>query len=330
MINIKTNFLFKLFLFMNLMYLELFSKIYFYNRQNNNSNDNYIVEKNENKKKTSKKNNTKFDSNKKCFLSPKYSNIKIKHFIFTRFMIQFYPFNDFPKKIYKKDYIKNGIRVLKKYLFPSLENQSCKDFVWILLIGNKANKTYIKSILDFDNSFKYNIIYEKELNKYVREQSKDIDILITTRIDYDDQIYYNAVNDIRKIIDIDKPAFLHGYNRGLYFFEYNQKYYEYYNNFDNKGVMSVFFSLIINLHKVNDSYTILDLREHNNIKKYLLNNYKSFGIKNLNYDPALFDESENKFIYVRQKYAGSYNHTVGIPKCKKEKKFNQSIFYGKY
>ena len=127
------------------------------------------------------------------------------------------------------------------------------------------------------------------------------------------------MNDIRKIIDIDKPAFLHGYNRGLYFFEYNQKYYEYYNNYDNKGVMSVFFSLIINLHKVNDSYTILDLREHNNIKKYLLNNYI-----------ALFDESENKFIYVIQKYAGSYNHTVGIPKCKKEKKFNQSIFYGKY
>ena len=130
-------------------------------------------------------------------------------------MIQFYPFNDFPKKIYKKDYIKNGIRVLKKYLFPSLENQSCKDFVWILLIGNKANKTYIKSILDFDNSFKYNIIYIKELNKYVREQSKDIDILITTRIDYDDQIYYNAVNDIRKIIDIDKPAFLHSLSSSL-------------------------------------------------------------------------------------------------------------------
>lgn len=245
-------------------------------------------------------------------------------------MIEFYRFNGFPKKIYKKDYIKNGIRVMKKYLFPSLEKQICKDFEWILLIGNKANKTYIHSILDFNNSFKYNIIYLKELKNYVREKSKDIDILITTRIDYDDQIYYNAVNDVRKIIDIDKPVFLHGYNRGLYYFESNGKYYEFYDNFDNKGVMSIFFSLIINLHKVNDSYTILDLREHNNIKKYLLKNYKSFGIKNLNYEPALFDESENKFIYVRQKYSGSYNHTLGIPKCKREKKFNKTIFDGKY
>ena len=220
--------------------------------------------------------------------------------------------------------------VMKKYLFPSLENQSCKDFVWVLLIGNKANITYIKSILDFNNSFKYNIVYQKDLNNYVKKKSKDIDILISTRIDYDDEIYYNAVNDIRKIIDIDKPAFLHGYNRGVYFFESNEKYYEYYYNYDNKGVMSVFFSLIINLHKVNDSYTILDLGDHRYIKDKLLKNYKSFGIISLNYEPALFDDSENKFIYVRQKYSGSFNQTVEIPKYYREKKFNKSIFYGKY
>ena len=219
-------------------------------------NNYYIFENYENKKRPIK-NNIQFESNNNCFLSPDYSNIKIKHFIFTRFMIEFYHLNGFPYKIYNKDYIIKGIMVMKKYLFPSLENQSCKDFVWVLLIGNKANITFIESILDFNQSFEYTIIYQKELNNYIREKSKGIDILITTRIDYDDEIYYNAINDIRKIIDIDKPAFLHGYNRGVYFFESNGKYYEYYYNYDNKGVMSVFFSLILNLHKVNDSYIFI-------------------------------------------------------------------------
>ena len=45
-------------------------------------------------------------------------------------------------------YIKNGIRVLKKYLFPSLNAQSCKDFIWILTLGDDANMTYVKSHIE--------------------------------------------------------------------------------------------------------------------------------------------------------------------------------------
>ena len=45
------------------------------------------------------------------------------------------------------------------------------------------------------------------------------DVLITTRIDYDDVIYYDAVNDVRKVININKPIFIHGFNKGYYYFE---------------------------------------------------------------------------------------------------------------
>ena len=48
----------------------------------------------------------------------------------------------FPQLLYTKKYIFNGIRVLRKYLLTSLENQSCKDFKWILLLGKKANISY--------------------------------------------------------------------------------------------------------------------------------------------------------------------------------------------
>ena len=245
-------------------------------------------------------------------------------------MIEFYNLNGYPNKIYNEDYILNGIRVMKKYLFPALENQSCKDFIWVLMIGDKANLTYIEKIIDFNNSFVYKIIYQKDIKGYIREKSKGFNYLITTRIDYDDGIYFDAVNDVRKVIKMKKPIFLHGFNRGLYFFEFNGKYYDYYHNYNNDGVMSIFFSLIINLNEVDDAYSILDLGDHRYIRKKLIKEYKSFGINKLEYEPSIFDERPNKFIYVRQKYSGSFNSTGIIPKHLKERKINLSLFYGIY
>ena len=268
--------------------------------------------------------------NRKCFISAEYSNLKISHFIITRFMVEFYHVNGFPKKIYSKAYINNGIRVMKKYLFPSLENQSCKDFIWILLLGNKANITYIESIINFNNTFEYKIIYIKDINNYINEKSNGANILITTRIDYDDGIYYDAVNDVRKHINLNKPIFLHGYNRGVYYYEFNGKYYDFYRNFTNEGVMSVFCSLIVNLNKINKTYTILQLGDHRYIRTKVIKDYKSFGVKQLNYEPSLFDDTKSKFIYVRQQFSGSHNNRSKIPKNLVESKFNLSYFYGTY
>ena len=147
------------------------------------------------------------NENSKCYLPPENSKIKIRHLIITRFMMEFPDRKKFKKIMFTEDYIKNSIRVMKKYLFPSLENQSCKDFIWILEIGNDADIAHIKSLLNFNKKFKSNYIYEKDLKNYVRDSSKGYDILITTRIDYDDRIYYNAVNDARKQIDLINQYF---------------------------------------------------------------------------------------------------------------------------
>ena len=267
-------------------------------------------------------------SYKKCYLSLDNSNIRIIHLIITRFSIDFYN-KIFSKKIYREDYIQNGIRVLKKYLFPSLENQSCKNFTWILMLGNKANMTYIKSLLNFNNSFESKIIYEKDIKNYLRNITKGFDVLITTRIDYDDRIYYDAVNDVRKAINIYKPMILYGYNRGVYYYEINDKYYDFYHTYKNRGVMSIFISLITVLNKVNDTYIVYDLGNHVHIRKTLLLRYKSYGIKKLNYEPAIFDSGDPKFVFVRQKYSGTYKFNIQILKGLKESNFNLSKFYGK-
>ena len=260
----------------------------------------------------------------KCYLSSDNSKKRIIHLIMTRFSIPL--LNNFKRIIYTKEYILNGIRVMKKYLIPSLENQSCKNFTWILIIGNEVNITFIKFLTNFNNSFKKDIIFLKDVKNYVRNITKGFDVLITTRIDYDDRIYYDAVNDVRKVINMNKPAILHGYKRGVYYYEFNGKYYDFYRTYRNEGAMSIFLSLITVLNKVNDIFTIHDLITHAHVRNKFLQKYKSFGIKELNYEPAIFDSGEPKFVWVRQKYSGSL-HT-----SKKEKlkliNFNLSNFYG--
>ena len=236
-----------------------------------------------------------------CFIS--INNSTISHFIITRFLIDIIDKNG-QKKNYTKEYIINGIRVMKKYLLSSLDNQKCKNFIWILMIGNNEDITYIKSIFNFMNSFEYDIVNQKNLKNYIRDKSNNSDILITTRIDYDDIIYYDAVNDIRKTINMNKPIIIHGYNQGLYYFELNNKYYAY----DRKiGVSSVFTSLVLILNKVNNIYTIYDIGPHTNINTYLFKKYKSFGVKELDYIPFVFDSGASKFIKVIQKYSETRN-----------------------
>ncbi len=263
--------------------------------------------------------------NNKCY-SP-LLKIRIIHLIITRFLTKFSSNNEIKKLLLTEKYIKNGIRVMEKYLFPSLENQSCKNFTWILMVGDKANKTYVETLLNLKaNSFESKVIYKKDIKNYVRNRSKGFDVLITTRIDYDDIIYYDAVNDVRKAINIHKPFLLYGYNSGIIYFELDGKYYDFYS-MSNRGCLAIFTSLIVFLNRVNDSYTIYDIGDHTKIRSQILKNFKFYGIKSLNYEPAIFDTGGPKFAYIRQKYSNTYNLSQKVRKRKELVNLNLNQFF---
>lgn len=196
------------------------------------------------------------------------------------------------------------------------------------MIGNKADIKFVNSLFQFSNSFSKKVIYKKDIRNYIRNITKGVDILITTRIDYDDRIYYDAVNDVRKAVNINKPMLLYGYKRGTSYFEVNDKYYEFYKNFKN-GAMSTFVSLISVLNKVKDIYIVYDLGGHCSLRKNIFKKYQSFGLKKLNYEPAIFDSGEPKFVFVRQQFSGSYNKNGIIKDRLKPINFSLNKFYGK-
>ncbi len=122
---------------------------------------------------------------------------------------------------------------------------------------------------------------------------------------------------------------MYGYNRGVHYYESDDKYYEFNITYKNEGVASIFFSLIIVLNKVNDTYIVYDLGTHITIRKTLLQKYKSFGINDLNYEPSLFDSGDIKFVWVRQNFSGRYKFSKNIKRTLKAYNFNLSKFYGK-
>ena len=67
-------------------------------------------------------------SNNNCYITFDNSTLKNIHIIATRFLMEIGNYNGFPNKLYSDEYVINGIRVMKKYLFTSLINQSSKNF----------------------------------------------------------------------------------------------------------------------------------------------------------------------------------------------------------
>ena len=93
--------------------------------------------------------------------------------------------------------------------------------------------------------------------------------------------------------------------------------------------MSIFISLILVLSKVNDTYSVYDLGLHTTIRNKILREFSSFGIKKLDYEPAIFDSGDVKFVWVRHNFSGALNYSMNLKKNLKEFNFNLSKFYGK-
>ena len=128
-------------------------------------------------------------------------------------------------------------------------------------------------------------------------------------------------------VNISKPIFLYGYNIGYNYYEKLDIYTEStFNKNQNKGTMSIFVSLILFTKKINDLYTIYDMGDHRYIRQNLLKNYKKFGLKKLDYEPAIFEMDKPKFVWVRQKYSGFFKHSH-VP-FKKVVYFDSASFNG--
>lgn len=219
-----------------------------------------------------------------------------KHFVVTRF------FNDdtmrLGKRVFDKDVLDKGIYLLKKIVFSSLNNQTDKNFEWIILIHENVNKEYIKPLYDLKADFPIHIILNEEYKKMLDACAKEYKYIINSRIDDDDAIYDGAVAFTHSFIDDKKPVRVITWKNGLTYVIGDNTLNAFNPDYNNKGGIGILLTTIIRCDYY-DGFGIYGMN-HKFLSEKLQKRY------NLSYNPLVIDESESpKWIYVRHDLSDS-------------------------
>jgi len=238
----------------------------------------------------------------------------IKHFV----LIRFYCIDMMRKKLlFDNKILDNGVNVFKNYTLKTLENQSNKNFEIVLLIHNEIdmNHTSIQKLKKIKSEIKINLIRFKDINFFLKENSKNHTYLITTRIDHDDLIYFNAVQEIQSKCNENIPFYYNGYDKLITMINNDYKHsYKYFPKYYGSGSMSIFQSLIVNKKIINKIYNIYELGNHTRQKIPFINLFKQ---NNLQYKTYYFNVNHMKDCCVYIKH--SFNHSSFMIKKLKKK-----------
>ena len=226
-------------------------------------------------------------------------------------------------KLFDEKLLNNGINVFNNYTLKSLENQSNKNFEIIIIIHNEINlnNSSIKKLLKIKTNLNLKVLKLKEIKSYININSKNFDFLITTRIDHDDLIYKDAVEEIQNKCNKNIPLYYNGYDKLITMIGNDiENCYKFYPNYYGLGSIGIFQSLIVNKNKINKSYNIFDLGIHSKLKIKFIDIYKK---NNLEYKEIYFNINhiEDSSIYIKHKF----NHSELSNKSKNWHKTNIKI-----
>ncbi|MFV0469227.1 MAG: glycosyltransferase [Dysgonomonas sp.] len=155
-----------------------------------------------------------------------------KHIIITRFNIKVrYKGADKPFE-QTEEWLRTRFNLFETYCFPSLKQQTNKDFVWLCLFDIDTPTVFKEKISNYTEGFsQFAPVYLSEceandisvaLAKYVKEYADGYKYVYTTRIDNDDSFHCLAV-------EVLQSAFTETDVKTVLSFNYGYQYFEKYN-----------------------------------------------------------------------------------------------------
>lgn len=243
----------------------------------------------------------------------------MKHFIITRFFSD--PFGKTDEQMLSflnEETLQNGFILLKNHFIKTLQNQLNKNFEIVILIYNELPLQSVSFLNEIECDYKIHIIHSKDLNKFIYN-FYDNDFIITTRLDYDDFVHKNCVQDVQLAALDTNYLKLYGLNNGCtmdnneipYFF--HPKYISIKHDF-----FSCFETLIVNTKNYKRPINIYHLGNHTKVCEYLIDNYKKFGLDDITQIQTQLDKDEKtKYIWYRHENAVSLirnnaKHTTNV------------------
>ena len=139
-----------------------------------------------------------------------------KHLLITRFNLKNPEWKQLTKNnesLLDDSWMNERLELFANYCFPSISNQSNQNFEWLLYYDSTTSETHKSKIAEIIGN-KTNIksffidgmpVFNESIIKYV-EENISTEYLITSRIDNDDCIHKDFINEIQK--HFDKQDFL--------------------------------------------------------------------------------------------------------------------------
>lgn len=159
----------------------------------------------------------------------------MRHFILTRFNLWLWGKDKKGKNIDRDAWLNDRVSLFECYTLPSLSAQTCKDYVWIILVDSESPEWFRKKTREWKvtcpqmhfvvvkpsyHSY-FAKVFQEVVNMVVKKEKgaaeEDMTVL-TTYLDNDDAVRTNFVEDIQKQAEnTDSDTFLY-YDYGLQYF----------------------------------------------------------------------------------------------------------------
>lgn len=131
-----------------------------------------------------------------------------KHYLITGFNLRVGIWKETKnnEQLLTDEWMDNRVWLFENFCFPSVVAQKNKTLEWLLYFDTNTKEVYKTRILELVNkqpNFRVFIVdamplFKPELLNYIKEETKGIQFLITTRIDNDDSIHIDFINEVQK------------------------------------------------------------------------------------------------------------------------------------
>jgi hypothetical protein len=244
--------------------------------------------------------------------------MNIKHIIYTRFSNVAFGFTE--EELLNEVRLTEKLNIFINNTYPSMMSQTNQNFEWVIQVhDNIPKKIYdglklLKKITVIKNSECGNVINWS----FERFVTKDTDFVVTTRLDDDDMLHLNSIDQIQNSFNQKTLLKVFGFGNGCS--SYSNEFFEMSPDYNNQGFIALGLSIIYN-YKIygNIKLTVLNTGGiHVNFKNSILDNWIPIFNK-INKIPVEYLESDNfwenkinpypSYIYNRNDFSDSKRKT---------------------
>lgn len=242
----------------------------------------------------------------------------LKHFIFVRF----FPFQDpkFPHNVLDLNFLSTQLPLVQN-IFRSLENQTNKNFDLLFIMHQKffddSKYEIIFSDLKDSTILPLKFIKSGDISGLVKAALDEYDFVIQSRMNFDDFIYKDAVEDTQSKVNECEKILGYGYCRG---YGYAAGVLRFYCQLWNKGGHPMILQSLILKSSFAKNTSLFTLgTDHVNFKKNIKNFLERNGVE---FSENMFQQNTTTHAFIYFRHELSHFHLVFSKKKSMESVFS--------